>query len=262
MQTEDFSDLTKEKPDKRLTKGRKRSHGRDRYGHISVRHKGGGHKRVYRLVDFKRLEFLDLPAKVEAIEYDPNRSARIALICYKNGQRRYILAPQGLKVGDKVIASKKKLEFKIGDRTILANIADSTSIYNLEFQPNKGGQTVRSAGTSAILQAKEGKYAQVRLPSGEIRNFLQSCMASVGILSNFEHNNIVVGKAGRQRWKGIRPTVRGKAMNPVDHPHGGGEGNTSIGLKHPKTPWGKPALGVKTRKKKKWSNKLILKRRK
>lgn len=257
----DFSELSRMEPEKSLTRGLRKKAGRDRLGHIAVRHRGGGHKRKYRLIDFKRDKF-DIPGKVVSIEYDPNRSSWIALVCYLDGEKRYILAPQGLKIGEVVLASKKKIEAKVGNAMPLSEIPDSTSIHNLELNPGRGGQIVRSAGEAAILMSKEGKYAQVKLPSGEIRNILQTCIATIGALSNPEHENIKLGKAGRTRWLGRRPTVRGKAMNPVDHPHGGGEGNQPIGLKYPKTPWGKPALGVKTRRRKRYSDRLIIKRRK
>ncbi len=262
MTGSDFSSLTRrKKPAKKLTKGLREKAGRDRWGHITVRHRGGGHKKKFRLIDFKQDKF-EIPGRVASIEYDPNRTAWIALIHYRDGEKRYILAPQGLKVGDTILSSQKKIEMQTGNRMPLAEIADASPIYNLELNPGRGGQIVRAAGGSAILMGKEGKYAQIKLPSGEIRNVLKTCLASIGTLSNPEHDNINLGKAGRKRWLGIRPTVRGKAMNPVDHPHGGGEGNQPIGLKYPKTPWAKPALGVKTRRKKKYSDRLIVRRRK
>lgn len=225
-----------------------------------MRHRGGGEKKYYRLVDFKRDKF-DIPAKVEAIEYDPNRSSRIALIVYRDGERRYIIAPQDLKVGDEIVSSKGRVEIKIGNRMSLENIPVGFMVYNIELVPGQGGKIVRSAGARATTMAIEGKYAQLKLPSGEVRLLPRKCMATIGEVSNPDHRHIKLGKAGRSRHLGIRPSVRGKAMNPVDHPHGGGEGHNPIGLKRPKTPWGKPALGVKTRKKKKWSNKFIIKRR-
>ncbi|MDD5627150.1 MAG: 50S ribosomal protein L2 [Patescibacteria group bacterium] len=261
MTGSDFSDLTRgRKPTKKLAAGLKQKAGRDRLGHISIRHRGGGHKRTYRLIDFRQDKF-DIPGRVASIEYDPNRTAWIALIHYADGEKRYILAPQRIKAGDMVLASQKKIEARVGNRMPLAEIPDASPVHNLELNPGRGGQIVRAAGGSAILMGKEGKYAQIKLPSGEIRNILKTCLASMGSLSNPEHDNINIGKAGRTRWLGIRPTVRGKAMNPVDHPHGGGEGNQPIGLKYPKTPWGRPALGVKTRRKKKYSDRLIVKRR-
>lgn len=262
MTTVDFSILTKKKPEKSLLLPPKRRTGRSKStGEITVRHRGGGNKRKYRIIDFKRDKY-DVKAKVSALEYDPNRSAFIALLQYEDGEKRYIIAPHQIKVGDEVISSKNKLEAKIGNRMPLKYIPLGSFIYDVELLPGKGAQMVRSAGNMAQLMALEGKYAQLRLPSGEIRNILSDCCATIGQVSNPEHENIEIGKAGRKRWKGIKPEVRGKAMNPVDHPHGGGEGRSPIGLIHPKTPWGKPALGVKTRKKGKASDKLIIKRRK
>ncbi|PIP18147.1 MAG: 50S ribosomal protein L2 [Parcubacteria group bacterium CG23_combo_of_CG06-09_8_20_14_all_35_9] len=257
---DDFKDITKKEPEKLLIRIKKRTGGRNSQGRISVRHRGGGEKKYYRLVDFKRDKF-DIPAKVEAIEYDPNRSSRIALIVYRDGERRYIIAPQDLKVGDEIVSSKGRVEIKIGNRMSLENIPVGFMVYNIELVPGQGGKIVRSAGARATTMAIEGKYAQLKLPSGEVRLLPRKCMATIGEVSNPDHRHIKLGKAGRSRHLGIRPSVRGKAMNPVDHPHGGGEGHNPIGLKKPKTPWGKPALGVKTRKKKKWSNKFIIKRR-
>lgn len=257
MTTVDYSILTKKKPEKKLIFGRKRDVGRSK-GAISVRHKGGGVKRKYRLVDFRQ-EKLDIPAKVLSIEYDPNRSAFIALIVYKDGEKRYILAPQNLKIGDEIIVSNNA-PIKEGNRLPLANIPVGTFVHNVALEPGGEGKIARSAGCAVQLIAKEGKYAHLLMPSTEIRKVNINAMASVGILSNPEHNLVVIGKAGRSRLMGKRPHVRGSAMNPCDHPHGGGEGRAPIGLKHPKTPWGKPALGVKTRKSKK-SDKLILRRR-
>jgi len=257
---DDFKDITKKEPEKLLIRIKKRTGGRNSQGRISVRHRGGGEKKYYRLVDFKRDKF-DIPAKVEAIEYDPNRSSRIALIVYRDGERRYIIAPQDLKVGDEIVSSKGRVEIKIGNRMSLENIPVGFMVYNIELVPGQGGKIVRSAGARATTMAIEGKYAQLKLPSGEVRLLPRKCMATIGEVSNPDHRHIKLGKAGRSRHLGIRPSVRGKAMNPVDHPHGGGEGHNPIGLKRPKTPWGKPALGVKTRKKKKWSNKFIIKRR-
>lgn len=261
MTKPDFSEITKNFPEKSLTRPLKKMGGRAG-GKIAVRHQGGGHKRQYRLVDFKMNRF-DIEAKVIAIEYDPNRTANIALICYKDGVKSYVLAPEGLKVGDKVVSSSKEnTSLNVGNRMPLANLPTSSLIYNIELLPGKGGTIVRSAGAMATLLAKEGKYATVQLPSGEVRKILVNCMANLGQVGNKDHSNEKIGKAGRSRWKGIRPTVRGSAMNPVDHPHGGGEGRQSVGLKRSKTPWGKTARGVKTRRKRKSSTKMILKRRK
>jgi large subunit ribosomal protein L2 len=257
-----FSDIVAKKPQKRLTKPRKRSGGRNVTGRITVRHRGGGAKRKIRMIDFKRDKF-DIPAIVKTIEYDPNRNARIALVLYKDGEKRYIIAPDALKVGDEIISTKeKKVKINSGNTMPLKDMPEGSIIYNIELTPGKGGQLARSAGGSAQLMAIEGKYATLKLPSGEIRKVVTECLATLGTVSNSEHMNIRWGKAGRKRHLGIRPTVRGKAMNPVDHPHGGGEGRQPIGLKYPKTPWGKHALGVKTRKSKKYSDKFILKRRK
>lgn len=251
----------KSKPVKGLRVIRKKNGGRNSQGKITVRHKGGGAKRFIRLVDFKRDKF-DIPAKIETIEYDPNRNANIVLVCYADGERRYILAADKMVVGDKIICSKTKYVRGIGGRFPLEIIPTGISVYNIELETGQGGKIVRGAGASAILMSIEGKYAQLKLPSGEIRKVAKECMASVGQVSNPEFRNVRWGKAGRMRHRGIKPTVRGKAMNPVDHPHGGGEARNSIGLKHPKTPWGKPALGVKTRKANKKSAKLIVQRRK
>ncbi len=258
-----FSDITEKKPTtKKLLIPRKRSGGRNVTGRITVRHKGGGAKRHIRIIDFKR-DLYDIPGLVKTIEYDPNRNARIALIVYRNGEKRYIVAPGELKVGHEVISSKEnKIKVQAGNAMSLKNMPEGAFIYNIEITPGKGGQLVRSAGNSAQLMAVEGKYATIKLPSGEVRRFNKDAMATLGSVSNSEYNTIRWGKAGRKRHLGIRPTVRGKAMNPCDHPHGGGEGNQPIGLKYPKTPWGKHALGVKTRKAKKYSNKLIIQRRK
>lgn len=262
MTKADDSQLTKGvKPFKKLLKIKKSRAGRSK-GRITVRHKGGGHKRKYRVIDFKRLDKLGIPAKVESIEYDPNRSCFIALIGYQDGEKSYILAPQDLKKGDEIIADEKT-SLKVGNRMLLKNIPVGTFIYNIELNPGQGGKIVRAAGNNAQVMAIEGGYAQLTLPSGEIRMVLEKAMASIGTLSKPEHTFVNLGKAGRKRWLGIRPTVRGSAMNPVDHPHGGGEGRAPIGLrKGPKTPWGKQAFGVKTRKKKKYSDKFIIKRRK
>jgi len=251
----------KSKPVKGLRVIRKRTGGRNNQGKITVRHKGGGAKRFIRIVDFKRDKF-DIPAKVETIEYDPNRNANIALILYADGARRYILAADKMKIGDKLINSKIKYTRGNGNRFALHLIPTGSGVYNIELEESRGGKIVRGAGTAATLMSIEGKYAQLKLPSSEIRKVSKECMATVGQVSNPEFRNIRWGKAGRMRHRGIRPTVRGKVMNPVDHPHGGGEARNSIGLKHPKTPWGKPALGVKTRRANKKSNKLIIQRRK
>lgn len=261
MTKSDDKQLTKKvKPFKKLLKINKSKAGRSK-GKITVWHKGGGHKKKYRIIDFKR-EKLKIPARVQSIEYDPNRSCYIALIVYEDEEKRYILAPQDLKIGDQIIADKKA-PLRPGNRMMLENIPVGTFVYNIELIPGQGGKIVRSAGNSAQVMAIEGGYAQLALPSGEIRMISESSMATIGALSNPEHSFVNLGKAGRKRWMGIRPTVRGSAMNPVDHPHGGGEGRAPIGiLKGPKTPWGKKAFGVKTRKRKKYSDKFIIKRRK
>lgn len=260
MSKVDTSVLTKKKPEKKLTIYLKEKAGRS-VGQVTVRHKGGGVKKLYRQIDFKQNKY-DVPAKVEALEYDPNRTAWIALICFEDGERRYILAPQNLKVGDKILFSKNKIEAKPGNRMPLKYIPTGYFVHNIELSPGTSGTIVRSAGTGAVLMTIENKFAQLKLPSGEIRLIPEDCSASVGQVSNPDWRLVRWGKAGRMRLRGIRPSVRGKAMNPVDHPHGGGEGHSPIGLVHPKTPWGKPALGVKTRKKRKRSDKYILKRRK
>jgi len=247
------------KPEKSLTRFKKRSKGRSR-GKISVRHKGGGHKRLYRMIDFK-MDKIGVPATVERIEKDPNRSALIALLNYKDGEKRYSVAIQGMKVGSKIV-SDEKASIKTGNRLAVKNIPVGTPISLVEMFPGKGAQLARSAGSSVVLMSIEGGVAQVKLASGEIRKVSGNCFATIGQVSNYLHNTVMIGKAGRSRWMGVRPTVRGTAMNPVDHPHGGGEGKQGIGLKHPKTPWGKPALGKKTRKKFKYSDKFIIKRRK
>lgn len=258
----DFSEITKAEPQRSLIAPLKRTGGRNAYGRITVRHQGGGHKRMLRIVDFKR-GLQDIPAKVLSIEYDPNRSSRIALIEYPDKKKSYILAPLGLTVGDEVIASdQKEAEIKNGNCLLLRYIPSGTMIHNLELLKGKGGQVVRSAGSYAQIMAKEGDSAHVRLPSGEIRLVNLDCHATIGQLSNVEHESISIGKAGRTRWLGIRPTVRGLAMNPVDHPHGGGEGKSGQGNPHPVTPWGVPTKGYKTRKKSKHSDKFIIKRRK
>ena len=259
MTGSDFSEITKTTPEKSLLDSKKRTAGRNSQGKITVRHRGGGAKKKYRIIDFKRNKD-GIPAKVVGIEYDPNRTANIALICYADGEKAYILAPEGLKDGMTVM-NGENAEVRVGNCLPLANIPVGTQIHNIELYPGKGGQLVRSAGNSAQLMAKEGKYATLRLPSGEMRMVPIICRASVGVVGNGEHNLINIGKAGRKRHMGIRPTVRGSVMNPNDHPHGGGEGKTCIGRPGPCTPWGKPALGLKTRKKNKSSNKLIVRRR-
>lgn len=260
MTSVDFSSLTKSKPAKKLTKKLVQKAGRGYGGRITVRHRGGGHKRKYRVIDFKRFDKLGIPAKVVSIEYDPNRSCFIALVYYVDGEKRYILSPDGLKVGQEVIC-KEKAPARLGNRMQLKNILGGSQVYNIELLPKRGGQIIRSAGSVAQVMANEGGFSHLKLPSGEVRMIREDCFASLGQLSNIEHGAVVIGKAGRSRWLGRRPTVRGSAMNAVDHPHGGGENRQSIGLrKGPKTPWGKLAYGVKTRKKKP-SDKLILKRR-
>lgn len=259
MTGSDFSEITKTTPEKSLLAPRSRQAGRNNQGKITVRHRGGGAKRKYRLVDFKRRKD-NVQATVIGIEYDPNRTANIALICYEDGEKAYILAPEGLKDGMKVM-NGPEAEVKIGNCLPLSEIPVGTQIHNIELYPGRGGQLVRSAGNSAQLMAKEGKYATLRLPSGEMRMVPLICRASVGVVGNGEHSLINIGKAGRKRHMGIRPTVRGSVMNPNDHPHGGGEGKTGIGRPGPSTPWGKPALGLKTRKKNKSSNKMIIRRR-
>ena len=259
MTGSDFSEITKTTPEKSLTVSLKKNAGRNNQGKITVRHRGGGSRRKYRIIDFKRNKD-GIPAKVVYIEYDPNRTANIALLQYVDGEKAYILAPNKLKVG-MTIMNGEEAEVRIGNALPLTHIPVGTEIHNIELYPGKGGQLVRSAGNSAQLMAKEGKYATVRLPSGEMRLVPVVCRATVGQVGNIEHDLINVGKAGRKRHMGIRPTVRGSVMNPNDHPHGGGEGKTGIGRPGPCTPWGKPALGLKTRKKNKQSNKLIVRRR-
>lgn len=254
----DFSEITKTKPERSLTGPLKSTAGRNNQGRITVRHRGGGHKRKYRFIDWKR-DKDGIPGRVVSIEYDPNRSARIALITYADGEKRYIIAPLGLKVGDTVM-SGPEAEIQRGNTLSLADIPVGTVVHNIELTPGRGGQLVRSAGTSAQLMAKEGKYATIRLPSGEVRLINNQCRATIGQVGNVEHATIKLGKAGRKRHLGRRPTVRGSAMNPSDHPHGGGEGKAPIGLPGPKTPWGKPAHGKKTRKRKR-SDKFIVRRR-
>ena len=259
MTGSDFAEITKDFPEKALCAPKSRTAGRNNQGKITVRHRGGGAKRQYRLIDFKRNKE-GIPATVIGIEYDPNRTANIALICYADGQKTYILAPQGLTDGMKIM-NGPEAEVKVGNCLPLSAIPVGTQIHNIEMYPGKGGQLVRSAGNSAQLMAKEGKYATLRLPSGEMRMVPIICRATIGVIGNGDHNLINIGKAGRKRHMGFRPTVRGSVMNPNDHPHGGGEGKTGIGRPGPCTPWGKPALGLKTRKKHKASNKLIVRRR-
>jgi len=255
----DFSVLTKKRPEKSLTRPLKRDAGRNVNGRITRRHSGGGHKRLYRIIDFKRLKD-GIPAKVEAIEYDPNRNARIALISYKDGKKSYIIAPLKLKAGDTVI-SGEKADIKVGNALPLKNIPIGTIIHNIELKEGKGAELVRSAGGYAQFLAKEGKYANIKLPSGEVRLVGLNCRACIGQIGNTTHEIIQLGKAGRKRWLGIRPTVRGTAMNPVDHPHGGGEGKNKSSGRNPVTPWGKPTLGYRTRKKKSKTDKYIIRRR-
>ena len=254
-----FTEITASKPEKSLLAKVSQTGGRNNTGKMTVRHQGGGHKRQYRIIDFKRTKD-NIPAKVASVEYDPNRSARIALLNYADGEKRYILAPQGLKVGDTVYSGPES-DIKPGNCLPLLNIPLGTQVHNIEMKIGKGGQIVRSAGTSAQLMAKEGSYALLRLPSGELRQVHINCRATVGVVGNIDHVYITIGKAGRHRWMGVRPGNRGVVMNPCDHPHGGGEGKSPVGRKHPVTPWGKPAHGVKTRDKKKASNSLIVKRR-
>ena len=258
MTGSDFAEITTSTPEKSLLVSLSKNAGRNNLGRITVRHHGGGHKRKYRLIDFKRTTD-NVKAKVATIEYDPNRSANIALIVYENGIKSYILAPKGLEVGMTVVSGPES-DIKVGNALPLANIPVGTLIHNIEMKPGKGGQLVRSAGTSAQVLGTEGKYTLVRLQSGEMRMILSTCRATVGTVGNEQHNLINYGKAGRTRWRGIRPTVRGSVMNPNDHPHGGGEGKQPVGRKSPMTPWGKPALGLKTRNKNARSNKLIVKR--
>ena len=253
-----FEEITKKTPEKGLTEYLKKNAGRNKQGKITVRHQGGGNKVKYRVIDFKR-DKKDVPAKVAAIEYDPNRSAFIALLHYVDGEKRYILAPLDLKVGDVVVAGENA-DIKPGNALPMANIPVGTLIHNIELKPGKGGQLVRSAGAYAQLMGKEEDYAQVRMPSGEYRKIPMNAMATIGTVGNTDHSNVRIGKAGRKRHMGIRPTVRGVVMNPCDHPHGGGEGKSPVGMPAPVTPWGKPALGLKTRKHKKYSNNLIVKR--
>ena len=259
MSVTDYSELSKVAPERSLLEPLKNKSGRNNYGRITVRHRGGANRRKYRVIDFKRSKF-DVPAEVVSLEYDPNRSAHIALIKYEDGVKSYILAPAGLKVGDTVMAGPEA-DIKPGNALPLVNIPTGTVIHNVELYPGRGGQLARAAGNAAQLMAKEGEYALLRLPSGELRKVPANCMATVGQVGNLDHENVKIGNAGRKRHMGWRPTVRGSVMNPNDHPHGGGEGKSPIGRPGPVTPWGKPALGYKTRNKKKASNKMIVRRR-
>ena len=259
MTVSTFDEITKKTPEKSLLATKKKNAGRNSYGRITVRHQGGGNRQKYRIVDFKRKKY-DMTATVIGIEYDPNRSANIALIEYEDGERAYILAPIGLTDGNKVV-SGEKADIKPGNCMKIENIPVGTMIHNIELNPGQGGKLVRAAGQEAQLMAKEGKYAHVRLPSGEMRLVMARCRATIGTIGNSDHENVKVGKAGKTRHMGIRPTVRGSVMNPCDHPHGGGEGRAPVGHAGPMTPWGKPALGLKTRKKNKSSNKMIVRRR-
>ena len=258
---QDFSDITRTEPEKSLIKIRKEFAGRSTNGKITVRHKGAGEKQYIRVVDFLREKY-DIPARVDSIEYDPNRGARISLVIYRDGEKRYIIAPNGLAVGETIVSSKTGADIKVGNRLPLEKIPVGTMIHSIELQPGKGGQLGRGAGAMIQIMALEGPYATLKLPSSEVRNVSKECMATIGTVSNPDYHLVRYGKAGRMRHRGIRPTVRGKVMNPVDHPHGGGEGKHPIGMKYAKTKWGKHALGVKTRRKNRKSEKLILQRRK
>lgn len=258
----DFKEITKKSPEKSLLMPLKKSGGRNSYGRITSRHRGGGHKRMLRIVDFKR-DLFEIPGKVVAIEYDPNRSSRIALIEYANKERRYIIAPVGLTVGQTIISSNEKdVEITTGNCLLLKHIPSGTLVHNLELSKGQGGQIVRSAGSSAQIMAKEGDFAHIKLPSGEVRLVNVMCHATIGQVGNVEHEALYLGKAGRKRWLGVKPQSRGLAMNPIDHPHGGGEGKSGQGNPHPVTPWGKPTKGYRTRKPNRYSNKFIVKRRK
>jgi large subunit ribosomal protein L2 len=258
MSVSTFEEITRTTPERSLLRPLHENAGRNNQGRVTVRHQGGGHKRMYRLIDFKRNKH-GIPARVDSIEYDPNRSARIALLVYADGEKRYILAPLGLKVGAQLM-SGPEAEVRVGNALPVKNIPLGTVVHNVELQPGKGGQMARSAGTGAQVMAKEGELAQLRLPSGEVRRVSVNCLATIGQVGNSDHANLNLGKAGRKRWMGIRPTVRGSAMDPSSHPHGGGEGRSPIGLPGPKTPWGKPAMGYKTRKNKR-TEKMIVRRR-
>src|SRR5512143_287847 len=259
MQVSDFAEITRGKPEKKLTKAMRKTGGRNAHGHITTRHMGGGHKRRYRIIDWRR-DKDGVPGKVASIEYDPNRTARIALLHYRDGEKRYILAPVGVAVGD-VLLSGEAVDIRPGNTLPIRSIPEGTVIHGVEAQPGSGAQMIRSAGSFGQLMAKEGLYAQIRMPSGEVRQVLQACRATIGQLSNIENNSIRVGKAGKSRWLGIRPTVRGLAMNPVDHPHGGGEGKSGQGNPHPVSPWGQKTKGLKTRNNRR-TDKFIVSRRK
>jgi large subunit ribosomal protein L2 len=254
-----FEEITKTKPEKSLVVGRKKMAGRNNQGKLTIRHQGGGHKQLYRLVDFKQTDKYNIPAKVTAVEYDPNRSCFIMLVNYADGEKRYHIAPLSIKVGESIV-TKEKAEIKTGNRMQLKNIPSAYAIHNVELIKGRGGQLVRSAGSKAYVMAVEGAFAQVQMPSGEVRLIDKNCYATIGEVSNTDHSKVKIGKAGRNRWLGKRPVVRGKAMNPNDHPHGGGEGNQPIGLPQPRTPWGVPTLGLKTRKRK-YSDRMIIKDR-
>ena len=259
MSVASFDEVTRTKPEKSLTCKIKKTSGRNNSGRITVRHRGGGEKRLYRMIDFKRIDKKNIEGKVTSVEYDPNRTAYIMLVTYKDGEKRYHIAPEGIKVGDSIMTAEK-VKIKSGNRMLISNIPVGYEIYNVEMKKGKGGQLGRSAGTAIKLVSLEGDHAQIQMPSGEIRLVEKEGYATIGQVSNIDHNNIVIGKAGRKRHMGRRPQVRGKAMNPCDHPHGGGEGGTPIGMKHPKTPWGMPALGLKTRRRK-YTDKMIVKDR-
>lgn len=259
MSVTDYSELSKKGPEKSLLRPLNKKAGRNSYGRITVRHRGGGNRKKYRIIDFKRQKF-DMPGKILTLEYDPNRSSHIALVGYSDGEKRYIIAPQGLTVGQEIMAGTNA-DIKVGNALPLSSIPAGTFIHNVELYPGKGAQLARAAGNMAQLMAKENKMALLRLPSGELRNVPEECMASIGQVGNIDHENVKIGKAGRKRNMGWRPTVRGSVMNPCDHPHGGGEGKSPVGRPGPTTPWGKPALGYKTRSKKKASDKFIVKRR-
>ncbi len=261
MSVSTFEEITKKEPERKLTTALRKTGGRNNHGRITSRHRGGGHRRRYRIIDFKRNKF-DLTAVIESIEYDPNRSPRIALVKYEDGEKKYIIAPEGLKVGDKIISSKEnQIPFKTGNAMPLGRIPEGLLVHNIELKPGKGAQMVRSAGAYARIMATEKGMVTLKLPSGELRMISEECIATIGTVGNKSHENIVIGKAGRSRWLGRRPKVRGVAMNPVDHPHGGGEGKSSGG-RHPVSPWGVPAKGYRTRKKNKVSDRFIVKRRK
>ena len=258
-QVSDFAEITRRKPERKLTRAMKKTGGRNVHGHITTRHRGGGHKRRYRVIDWRR-EKDGVPARVAAVEYDPNRSARIALLHYRDGEKRYILAPVGVQVGD-VLLSGEAVDIRPGNALPIRAIPEGTVIHGVEAQPGSGAQMIRSGGSFGQLMAKEGAYAQIRLPSGEVRRVLQDCWATIGQLSNIENNAVRIGKAGRSRWMGIRPTVRGLAMNPVDHPHGGGEGKSGQGNPHPVSPWGQKTKGLKTRKNRRTDKFIVTRRR-